>query len=67
MTDIYINAALDSNELARDLVNNHHGDEVMAFLLQVDELMADCQFTESLRDKLTEALEREEAPNGADD
>lgn len=60
MSDIYINAAIDSDALVRDLVNNHHEDDVMAFIAKVDELMADYQFTERLRDKLTEALDAED-------
>lgn len=69
MSDIYINAAIDSDALARDLVNNHHEEEVMAFIVKVDELVADYQFTERLRDKLTAALDEEDMmtrPEGAD-
>lgn len=69
MSDIYINAAIDGDELARDLVNNHHEDDVMAFVVKVDELMANYRFTERLRDKLTAALDEEDMmtrPEGAD-
>lgn len=35
---------------------------VQDFLLRVDEVMADCDFTERLRDRLTAALEDEGVP-----
>jgi hypothetical protein len=40
--------------------------DVMAFLVRVDEVMADCEFTEELRDTLTAALAAEGIPQPVD-
>jgi hypothetical protein len=46
------------DDLAEQLRSMDH-EMVFAFLVRVDEMMADCDFTERMRDTLTVALEQE--------
>lgn len=61
MTNIRIPLEVSLDDLAEQFtsIDRKH---VMAFLVSIDEAMADCEFTEKLRDHLTVALENEGVP-----
>lgn len=57
-SNVRIPLEISLDDLAEQLRSMNH-ETVFKFLVHVDEMMADCDFTERLRDTLTVALEQE--------
>jgi len=56
--ELHVN--IDVSELAREIASVMSDEDIMEFILQIDENVMDWRFTTELRDKLSELLVAEE-------
>lgn len=56
--ELHVN--IDASELAREIVSVMNDDDILEFILEIDENVLDWRFTKRLRDKLSELLAAEE-------
>ena len=56
--ELHVN--IDASELAREIVSVLNDDDILEFILEIEENVMDWRFTKRLRDKLTELLAAEE-------
>lgn len=55
--ELYVNVNIDVNELVNQLTCELSQDDIMEFILQLEENVMDWRFTKKLRDKLSEMLD----------
>ena len=63
MTSFRVDTEIDLDDLAEEVVSQSTHDEIMAFIMEIDERVADYDFSVKLRDRLIELIEHED---GAD-
>lgn len=56
--ELHVN--IDASELAREIVSVMNDDDILEFILEIEENVMDWRFTKRLRDKLSELLVAEE-------
>ena len=56
--ELHVN--IDASELAREIVSVMNDDDILEFILEIEENVMDWHFTKRLRDKLSELLAAEE-------
>ena len=56
--ELHVN--IDVSELAREIVSVMNDDDILEFILEIEENVMDWRFTKRLRDKLSELLAAEE-------
>ena len=56
--ELHVN--IDASELAREIVSVLNDDDILEFILEIEENVMDWRFTKRLRDKLSELLAAEE-------
>lgn len=56
--ELHVN--IDASELAREIVSVMNDDDILEFILEIEENVMDWRFTKRLRDKLSELLAAEE-------
>lgn len=56
--ELHVN--IDASELAREIVSVMNDDDILEFILEIEENVMDWRFTRRLRDKLSELLAAEE-------
>lgn len=56
--ELHVN--IDASELAREIVSVMNDDDILEFILEIEENVMDWRFTKRLRDKLSELLADEE-------
>ena len=56
--ELHVN--IDASELAREIVSVMNDDDILEFILEIEENVMDWSFTKRLRDKLSELLAAEE-------
>lgn len=55
--ELHVNVNIDVNELVNQLTCELSEDDIMEFILQLEENVMDWRFTKRLRDKLSEMLD----------
>lgn len=56
--ELHVN--IDASELAREIVSVMNDDDILEFILEIDENVLDWRFTKRLRDTLSEMLDATE-------
>lgn len=56
MTNLDLHVKIDISELAHEIAYELSDDDIMKFILQLEENVMDWRFTKRLRDKLSELL-----------
>ena len=56
--ELHVN--IDASELAREIVSVMNDDDILEFILEIEENVMDWRFTKRLRDRLSELLAAEE-------
>ncbi|TMZ72810.1 hypothetical protein EMG21_26245 [Klebsiella pneumoniae] len=60
MMNLELHVNIDASELAREIVSVMNDDDILEFILEIEENVMDWRFTKRLRDKLSELLAAEE-------
>ena len=60
MVNLELRVNIDVSELAREIVSVMNDDDILEFILEIEENVMDWRFTKRLRDKLSELLAAEE-------
>ena len=55
--ELHVNVNIDVDELVNQLTRELSEDDIMEFILQIEENVMDWRFTKKLRDKLSEMLD----------
>lgn len=58
--ELHVNVNIDVDELVNQLTRELSEDDIMEFILQIEENVMDWRFTKKLRDKLSEMLDAAE-------
>lgn len=56
--ELHVN--IDASELAREIVSVMNDDDILEFILEIEENVMDWRFTKKLRDTLSEMLDADE-------
>jgi len=60
VVNLELRVNIDVSELAREIVSVMNDDDILEFILEIEENVMDWRFTKRLRDKLSELLAAEE-------
>lgn len=60
MTNLDLHVKIDMSELAHEIAYELSDDDIMKFILHLEENVMDWRFTKRLRDKLTEMIDTAE-------
>ena len=58
--DLELHVNIDASELAREIVSVMNDDDILEFILEIEENVMDWRFTKKLRDTLSEMLDAAE-------
>lgn len=61
MVNLELRVNIDVSELAREIVSVMSDDDIMEFILEIEENVMDWRFTKKLRDKLSTMIDAAEA------
>lgn len=61
MVNLELRVNIDVSELAREIVSVMNDDDIMEFILEIEENVMDWRFTKKLRDKLSTMIDAAEA------